>query len=236
MTTRRLHHAPLSEHGGPVTLGEAARRHARVLRLSPGDALVLFDGAGGEADARVVEAGDALRCEAGPRRAVPGSPQHVVLCYCLPKGNSKLDLAVRGATEVGVAAIHLAISERSVARPAPEAFAKRLPRLERIAEEAARQSGRAAVPDLLPPAPLAEVAARAPASARRLACAPGGAAIEGGGTSAWLLVGPEGGLSEAELRALEGAGWERVSLGDTVLRTETAATVAPALVAAALRR
>lgn len=218
-----------------MVLDEAARRHARVLRLAVGDAVVLFDGAGGEADARIVEAGERLVCDAGPHRAVPGPTRRVVLIYCMPKGNAKLDLAVRGATEVGVAAIHLAVSRRSVARPSAEAFLKRLDRLERIAQEASRQSGRAAVPDLLPPAPLAEVAARAPASARRLVCAPGGGAILPGGDEAWVVVGPEGGLSEAELAALERAGWSRVSLGETILRTETAATVAPALVAAALR-
>ncbi len=218
-----------------MALDEATRRHARVLRLAVGDAVVLFDGAGGEADARVVEAGERLVCDAGPRRAVPGPTQRVVLIYCMPKGNAKLDLAVRGATEVGVAAIHLAVSRRSVARPTAEAFLKRLDRLERIAQEASRQSGRAAVPDLLPPAPLAEVAARAPSSARRLVCAPGGGEISSGGDVAWVIVGPEGGLSDAELGALEAAGWSRVSLGETILRTETAATVAPALVAAALR-
>ncbi|MCA9610098.1 MAG: RsmE family RNA methyltransferase, partial [Myxococcales bacterium] len=145
--TRRLHHAPLADEGGSVTLDEAARRHARVLRLAAGAEVVLFDGAGGEADARIVEVKERLVCEVGPRRAVPGPPQRVVLVYCMPKGNAKLDLAIRGATEVGVAAIHLAISARSVARPSAEAFAKRLDRLERIAQEAARQSGRAAVPD-----------------------------------------------------------------------------------------
>ncbi|MBX3275498.1 MAG: 16S rRNA (uracil(1498)-N(3))-methyltransferase [Sandaracinaceae bacterium] len=235
MSARRLACAPLPRDGGRVVLDEAARRHARVLRLCAGESVVLFDGEGGEADATIA-ALDPLTCDAGPRRVLAASPQRVVLCYCLPKGNAKLDLAIRGATEVGVAAIHLVVSERSVSRPEARAIDKKRERLARVAEEAARQSGRATVPTVHPPAPLDEVAARAPERAALLACAPGGAAMRLAGVSeAWLLVGPEGGLADAELALLERAGWARVALGETTLRTETAAIVAPALALAAMR-
>lgn len=232
--TRRLHHAPLTDAAAVVTLSPEAARHARVLRLKEGDPLVLFDGRGREADARVL-ALDPLRCAAAPARDAAEAGPRLVLCYAVPKGSKKLDQVVRGATEVGVAAIHLTLTERCVARPERDAV-KKLERLARIATEAARQSGRATVPDLVAPAPLDEVAARAPASAWRLVAAPGAPGFDGAGGEAWLVVGPEGGLSDAELEALASAGFAPIGLGPTVLRTETAAVVAPALVLDRLRR
>ncbi len=231
---RRLHHAPLSETGGELDLSDAAHRHARVLRLGVGDPLVLFDGSGREADARITALDPVLRCSVEPARDVASDLPRLTLCQCVPKG-SKLDAIVRATTEVGVSSIHLAISTRCVARPSAKASDK-LRRLRRIATEAARQSGRATVPEVLAPASLFEVAARAPQTVRRLVAAPGGRAIGDPGADAWLVVGPEGGLSEAEIVHLEELGFERVSLGPTILRTETAAVVGCALVAAGARR
>jgi len=232
--TRRLHHAPLPEAPAELTLSPEAARHARVLRLREGDALVLFDGRGSEADARVIGV-DPLRCTVEPARIAAEAGPRVVLCYAVPKGSKKLDQVVRGATEVGVAAIHLVLTERCVARPERDARGK-LERLARVATEAARQSGRATVPDVIGPAPLSEVAARAPAGARRVVAAPGHGAFDAGGDEAWLIVGPEGGLSDAELEGLGARGFTPIGLGPTVLRTETAAVVAPALVLDRLRR
>jgi len=232
--TRRLHHAPLPDAAAEVTPSPEAARHARVLRLREGDALVLFDGRGREADARVIGV-DPLRFAVEPARDAAESGPRLVLCYAVPKGNKKLDQVIRGATEVGVAAIHLTLTERCVARPDREAQ-KKLERLARVAAEAARQSGRATVPDLVAPAPLDEVAARAPDESLRLVAAPGAEAFDGDGDEAWLVVGPEGGLSDAELEALSRRGFVPIGLGPTVLRTETAGVVAPAIVLDRLRR
>ena len=228
---RRLHHPDLPIDGGEVTLGDDASRHAAVLRLAVGDQIALFDGAGHEARARIVAVGDHVRCALDPRERVTSSGPRVVLCQCVPKG-AKLDAIVRGATEVGVSAIHLALAERCVGRVAD----KRIERLETIAREASRQSGRADVPSVLPAAPLLEVAARAPESALRIACVPGGGSIPTGAPEAWIVVGPEGGLSPGEMGSLDALGYVRVDLGPTILRTETAGVVAPALVRAALAR
>ena len=231
--SRRLHHTPLPETAQELVLSDSATRHAQVLRLRPGQSLVLFDGRGREADAQILELGPPLRCVVQSAREVPSLRPRVVLCQCVPKGG-KLDRLVRATTEIGVTSIHLALSERCVARPSATAFEK-LARLDRVAREAARQSGRATVPDVVGPARLEHVAARAPETARRLVAAPGGGPITGEADEAWIVVGPEGGLTEAELTSLERLGYERVSLGPTVLRTETAAIVGCALVSAAFR-
>lgn len=159
-----------------------------------------------------------------------------MLALGMPKG-SKLDDIVRSCTELGVSAFHLFGAERSVARPDEERAQRRLDRLTRVAREAARQSMRADVPDLWPPVSLAEVVARVPVGAARLAFVVGAVrrvpevlaslpAVE----EAWVVVGPEGGLSAAEVRALEEHSFCAVGLGPTVLRVETAAPVAVAVV------
>lgn len=226
---RRLYHADLPARGGEVTLDPEAARHAKVLRLTVGDALVLFDGQGREARGTLTCMDEPLRCRLGAPERVPHRGPRVVLCQCLPKGG-KLDAIVRGATEVGVVAIHLVVGERSVAR----GVGKRIERLGKIAREAARQSGRADVPEIVAPAPLAEVAKRAPEVAIRIACVSGGGPIPTGADEAWVVVGPEGGLSPEEIAALAALGFAHVDLGPTILRTETAAIVATALVRAAL--
>jgi 16S rRNA (uracil1498-N3)-methyltransferase len=235
---RRLFVRRLPELGGVVTLDDATARHARVLRLRAGAPVRLFDGAGREADARIVsiDEGPAV-CEATLPEARPDERPRVVLVQAMPKG-SKLEGIVRMATELGVAEIHLATSGRTVARPDEHRAQKRADRLARIAVEAARQAGRAVVPEVVPPAQLMDVAARAPEDAwrvvlwersdRRLEAPPGAA-------SAWIVVGPEGGLASAEVDALESAGFRSASLGTSILRVETAAPVAVALVLDRLR-
>ncbi len=233
---RRLFAPELPAAGGPCDLGEEAAHHARVLRLAPGDAVVLFDGRGGECDARLV-ALDArgLRCEAAPRRELDAMTRRVTLVQCLPKGE-KLEAIVRMATELGVAAIALAHGARSVARPDTKRAEAQRERLERIAREAARQSEQATLPVLAAPVVLREAAARAPASALRIALVPGASrglaellAEAPDDAEVWLVVGPEGGLDPAELHALEALGYAPASLGASTLRVETAAPVAVAL-------
>lgn len=230
---RRLYAASLA--AGPVELDAAQVKHARVLRLREGDRVILFDGRGKEADAILIAVDESsARCEAEAPRDVVSSGPRVVLCQCLPKGG-KLEDIVRACTELNVAAIHLVASERSVPRLDADRIGKRLDRLERVAVEAARQSGRSDVPDILAPASLEEVLARAPGDAAKIAFAPEQAvslseAIAPAANAAWVLVGPEGGLSPAELERAREGGFATVALGATILRVETAAPVAVALV------
>jgi 16S rRNA (uracil1498-N3)-methyltransferase len=220
--------------GGRVTLSAGAARHARVLRLSARDRIRLFDGRGAEADAVVVVVGERLECEVSPPEIAAGDGPRIALILGVPKG-AKLDTVVRATTELGVASIHLALCERSVARPGGERAAARVERLERVAREASRQSCRATVPLIVPPAPLADVAERARAGDARLVfCGAADARLEsdlGAPEVAWLAVGPEGGLSPEEVAFLCRKGFFERSLGPTTLRVETAAVVAVALIA-----
>ena len=155
----------------------------------------------------------------------------VTLVQCIGKGD-KLDAVVRDATELGATAIWPAPSERTVAARSGE---KVTARLRRIAVEAARQCGRGDLPEIEEPRPLGEVL-RSVTAVRRIALAPDGSArfadLAGGSESLCLVVGPEGGLSEGELRDAVACGFVIASLGPFVLRTETvaAATLGAALV------
>jgi 16S rRNA (uracil1498-N3)-methyltransferase len=240
-TPRRLFVRQLPPMGGDVALDRAAMRHARVLRLSIGEEVLLFDGSGHEADATIVGlTDDGMVCRADVVRRVSRTAPPIFLCQCLPKGR-KLEDIVRACTELGVAGVHLATSERSVPRLDPTRAEARLERLVRVAREAARQSQRATVPDLHAPAPLAEVLTQAPVEAARLAfVVDGDAALEDAcppdAASAWIVIGPEGGLSESERALAKDAGFFLVGLGPGVLRVETAASVALALIAHRLGR
>lgn len=220
-----------------MTLDPAALKHARVLRLALGDAVLLFDGHGEEARATIVAMNDALVCDAAPSETTDRRDPRIVLVQGMPKG-SKLDGIVRGATEIGVSEIRLAITERAISRPGEERAASRLERLARIAEEAARQSGRSSVPTLVAPQSLGRACEAPPEAAKlifwegaQLAPLPDLAGL----SLAFVVVGPEGGLSEEEVEGLVRAGYSAVGLGPGVLRTETAALVAPAIVLERMR-
>jgi 16S rRNA (uracil1498-N3)-methyltransferase len=228
---RRLYCAELPAAGGALSLGATEARHAKVLRLSAGDPLELFDARGGVAEATVARTGrGALSCEAGPRRAVDAPSRRLHLVVGLPKGG-KLDVMVRMLTELGVSGIHLAQCVRSVPRPADHDA--RLQRLQRVAIEACGQSGQAHAPALHALSPLGEAAGRAPQDAGRLVFwEQGGAALPAGpATQAelWAVTGPEGGLDASEVAVLEALGYTAVGLGRAILRAETAAVVAAAL-------
>jgi 16S rRNA (uracil1498-N3)-methyltransferase len=231
---RRLYAPQLPPHGGEVQLDRQAAHHAHVLRLSVGDSIRLFDGHGHEADAELLAVDEeGLRCRASaPRRAQSDLPT-VVLVQAMPKGG-KLDDIVRMTTEIGVSAIYLAMTDRTVARPDAKRAEKRTQRLRRVAREAARQAGRADVPEIHEPEALGRIAARAPEHSNRVILWEGAerrlaACLEAAAGPTWLCVGPEGGFGEMEVQRLQSEGWQAASLGPTILRVETAAPVGAAL-------
>jgi 16S rRNA (uracil1498-N3)-methyltransferase len=238
VAARRLFCASLWSASAPISLGEAAAQHARVLRLGVGEKLELFDGKGHTLAARIDRMGRAeLVCSPlAPVSFTPRGPE-VVLVQCLPKGK-KLDDIVRMTSELGVAAIHLAISERCVVQKSTRDDHK-VERLVRIASEAARQSEQAYVPEIMEPSSLEQVLLRAPKGAQRAALTERsdvGFKVLPDAASLWLVVGPEGGLSPRDREVLAHALFVSHGLGRAILRTETAAVVGVGLGISALGR
>jgi 16S rRNA (uracil1498-N3)-methyltransferase len=173
----------------------------------------------------------------GARRSAQPPEVKITLLQAVSKGE-RMDLVVQKATELGVTRIVPVLSARSVPRPGAEGRHKRW---RTIAQEAARQCGRADLPAVEVPCPLAQAlgeAAAGPGTRLVLWEASSGAplrrALDGSERAVTLLVGPEGGLAADEVEAAVAAGFRPVGLGPRILRTETAALVAVALVQAAL--
>jgi len=205
-----------------------------VLRLALGAELEVFDGEGGAYPARLAQEGSGLALTLGPRREAPCPPARVHLGFALARGE-RCDLVVQKATELGVAALSPVEAARSVVRLDADRRAERVRRWQRIAAEAARQCGRADVPAIAAPAPLGTVMAEAPRDFRMLLFHEGGGepladVVERGAAGHLLLVGPEGGFTPEEVESGIAAGARLATFGPRVLRFETAAIVAVALV------
>jgi 16S rRNA (uracil1498-N3)-methyltransferase len=233
----RLFVPPDRLHGTRATLDAAAHRHlVKVLRLTAGARIGIFDGTGTEVDATIERVGKAsVEVSLGARRALPAPACAITLLQAPPRGE-RMDLIVQKTTELGVARIVPLSSERTLVRPS----AHQRRRWQTIAAEAARQSGRAEVPEIGDFVALDAALAQAPAWAearfvlwegeRSVALA---AALADRPRTVALLVGPEGGLSEAEVALAARAGFIVTSLGPRILRAETAAMVAVTLAQAA---
>ena len=226
----RFHFPDRLPAGGEVALPEALAHHAlRVLRLLDGEAVVLFDGSGGEVDARLAVRGKAVFARLGEARAVEReSPLRIVLVQALASGD-KMDWVVQKAVELGVHAIQPVQAERSVLRLAGERADRRQAHWQQVAVAACEQCGRNRIPEVRPLQPLTHWLA-AHRGALCYVLAPGGAASFAEEPAlqqaVHVLVGPEGGWSDAELAAFDAAGCRRVRLGPRVLRTETAGLAA----------
>jgi 16S rRNA (uracil1498-N3)-methyltransferase len=232
MTVRRLYAGELPEGGGHVTLDEVSSRHVRVLRMRVGDDVVLFDGSGRAANARISSLGDVVVCEADAPSAVAAKRAHVVLLLAIPKG-STLDDCVRMATELGVDEVALMRTERSVPRWDEARARSRVERLTRIASEASAQCERDDVPIIHAPQSLDAWIARFPESATGVmfgARAAERLELAWTGEQVWCAVGPEGGFTDGERESLEAAGFSIASLGRWVLRVDTAVAAALATV------
>jgi 16S rRNA (uracil1498-N3)-methyltransferase len=201
-----------------------------VLRLPDGAAVEVFDGAGGAYDA-TIEASGVVRL--GARRDAPPPRGRVHLAFALARGE-KADLVVQKATELGATRLSPFEAARSVVRLDPARAADRIARWRRIAAEAARQCGRADVPEVDAPAPFAAVLAAAGAGVQKLVFHEGGgepvaSAVDRGAAGHLVAVGPEGGFTPGEVEVAIRAGARLVTLGPRILRFETAAIAATAL-------
>ncbi|MBL8919533.1 MAG: 16S rRNA (uracil(1498)-N(3))-methyltransferase [Myxococcaceae bacterium] len=224
---------PGATAGSSRLTGPAFHHLAVVLRVKAGEALEVFDGRGHAFDATITQVDDdALTLALGPARAMP-PPRRVTLVQGLVRVE-KLELVLQKGTELGASAFLPASARRSVVKLEGKE-PKKLERWRRIVEEAARQCGRADVPDVLPVVALDAVALPDTTvlvldeEERTVSLSQAVRALDTARPLA-LVVGPEGGLDRAEVTALVARGAQPVTLGGNVLRTETAGLAALAVI------
>lgn len=220
--------APLAE-GEQSLEGNLAHYVGRVLRLGPGAPVQIFNGSGQEWPGQVLEVGK-RQVRIALAAAVDGqaeSPLAVHLGQAMSRGE-RMDWAIQKAVELGVTQITPLFTERCEVRLQGERADKRQQHWQQIAISACEQCGRSRVPVVNPPMALSEWLAGLQAQLKlvlhhrtdqdlRSLPAP---------TSLGLLIGPEGGLSAAEIGQAEAAGFQAARFGPRVLRTETAPVVA----------
>ncbi len=212
-----------------------------VLRMRLGTHIVVVEPDGAAWRAHVLAADHHGVTADRFERLPPASLAHVTLVQGIAKGD-RVDLVVEKATELGIEAVIPVLTERSVVRLTAEKAAARGDRWRRVAAAAAKQSQRTSVPRVSDPGELSTFIAGQLADFDVVLVAWEGAAATGTGigpaldeadatpgSTVAVVVGPEGGLTAEEVYALESAGARAVTLGDTVLRSETAGIVASAL-------
>ncbi len=240
--TRRFHVEPALLASDAVTIeGELARRLTKVLRLRAGDEIALFDGGGIDVRVRLDRVHErAVEGAVVERREGPSEPRvKVHLFQSITKGD-RFEWLLEKGTEIGVSRFVPLIAARAVVKTAGEG--NRADRWRRIVIEAAEQCGRSAVPEVDAPATFETALASAPG----ILLVP----YEGAGEAApnvqtalaaeidalfalgevSVFIGPEGGYERAEVEAAEAAGAAIVTMGERVLRSETAGLVAATLV------
>ena len=218
----------------PLSLGEhdlpEAQAHyiGRVLRMAPGDAVQLFDGSGQEFRGQLLEVGKkTVRVALDQTLAGQAeSPLHIHLGQGLSRGE-RMDWAIQKATELGANEITPIVSERCEVRLKDERADKRLAHWRQVAISACEQCGRSSVPVIHSPVTLAEWVKHTEADLK-LVLHPVAEPLTSHATPSRLafLIGPEGGLNDAEVDQAKAAGFHAARLGPRVLRTETAPVVA----------
>jgi 16S rRNA (uracil1498-N3)-methyltransferase len=224
--------------GTSLALPAGAARHVQVLRMQPGDALTLFDGAGGEYAATVERMGRSeVAVTVGAHQPVEREASRAVHLAVGMPANERMDWLVEKATELGVSSIQPLATAHGVLRLSGERAEKKRAHWEAIAVAACEQCGRNRVPAIHPVqafsawigtqkqqqgADIAERLILSLADGTR-----GIASVQAGsGRGVLVLSGPEGGLSSTEEQEAIARGFAPVTLGSRVLRAETAALAA----------
>ena len=210
-----------------VLSGENAQ-HAKVLRLKEGEIVLVCDGQGQECVCRVSQTAPETVLSVEDRRSSVSEPVVDVSVYvAFPKAD-KLEHVIQKATELGAREIIAFPSSRCVSRPDEKSLKKKLERWQKIALSAAQQSGRGRIPQVLVLNSFSAALSRAAQSDRALLFYENEdayilkMALEGSYRTVSLMVGPEGGLEDAEVSQAQEAGLKICTLGKRILRCETA--------------
>jgi 16S rRNA (uracil1498-N3)-methyltransferase len=233
MSTLRLFSPVQVRANASLSLGgEQARYVGRVLRLRPGDALTVFDGNGGEFSATVgFVSKQELNLSIGEHVSRDTeSWLRIRLVQGISRGE-RMDIVIQKATELGVHRISPVLTDFSVVKLSSDRAAKRRVHWQRIAQSACEQCKRNIVPEIDAPRSLIDwfsddAGSDEPKLILRADAIDTMPAIEVPGRDLTILVGPEGGFSEAEHERAAAVGMRAVRLGPRVLRTETAALAA----------
>ncbi|MBT8087075.1 MAG: 16S rRNA (uracil(1498)-N(3))-methyltransferase [Gammaproteobacteria bacterium] len=225
--------------GSEVQLdAERARYLGRVLRLRAGDSVLVFDGSGKEFEATLSRIGKSGAVLSVGEASMPAreSSLKLHLVQGISRGE-RMDFVVQKATELGVKRITPVLTEHGVVKLDAERAEKRRAHWQKVATSACEQCGRVRLPLVDAPVPLNEWFGQSPSSADiDLILTPGAPSslnsIAAPVTKICILIGPEGGFSDSEYDNAAIAGFRPVSLGARILRTETAAVAALALLQA----
>ena len=223
------------ESGEVVLLGEDETRHIRSVRLAEGEPIVLTDGRGNQRAARLGALRGSRREALLGERMPVREPAAVELAVAVGNRNRMLWL-IEKAAEFGIEAVFLLETERSRSVADAGRSAAFRDKAERRALAALKQSGAGRLPEIAAVRELYEFLSEHQTRGRAVgfvldrAGAPLAGLLDDSAEPVTLLVGPEGGLSEAELDSCERAGFRRAGLGPSILRFETAALAALAVV------
>ena len=217
---------------GKIYIREGDAHHiARALRMAEGDGVTVSDGEGTEYHCRLTRIRDEeCECEIlATETGTTESPVEITLCMAYPKGD-KLETVIQKAVELGASRIIPFESSRCIKRPKAEKIDRQLARLSRIAEEAAKQCGRARIPTVTSPMSFSEMLKEASECELTLFCYEAEEEFSVKNVlkshtrpkSCAVIVGSEGGFSEEEAILAAESGAVTVSLGRRILRCETA--------------
>ena len=213
---------------------EVAHYLSRVLRVTAGQAVIVFNGGGSDYAAEVsLVTRAAVHLKLGSRLpSCAESPLHITLVQAVSRGE-RMDLSLQKATELGISALQPVFTARTEVRIPEDKMEKRMLHWRKVIISACEQSGRARLPVLFSPVDVLVWAQQA-SQAKRVMLAPGAdpLACMFTGRALELLVGPEGGLEDSELEFMGRQGVVAASLGPRILRTETAGPAAIAIVQA----
>lgn len=214
-----------------LSLPDHVVRHVQVLRLKEGDNITLFDGHGGEYQASLTQlARRDAQCEITAFDDISReSPLWLGLAQAISSGD-RMEFTLQKGVEMGISAFQPLSTERGIVKLAGDRADKRIARWQEIIVSACEQCGRNTIPEIRPIISLKQWLAALPPADSHLVLSPLGtqrlADLATAPQRAWLLAGPEGGLSASEEGAAIDAGWTPLKLGPRILRTETAALAA----------
>ncbi|MCB6182830.1 16S rRNA (uracil(1498)-N(3))-methyltransferase [Leeia sp. TBRC 13508] len=213
-------------------LPDAVHRHVQVLRLNAGDSITLFNGDGQEYQAEVISVGNKSSVVRINQQTLVSreSPIWLGLAQGISSGD-RMDFTLQKAVELGVSEIQPLMTRRSIVKLPADRWAKKHEHWRQVVIAACEQCGRNTIPTVHDALSLTDWLAKVAMTENT----PGFVLMPGGETriqsyqkhaGAWLLAGPEGGLTDDEHQQALAKKWHSLTLGPRVLRTETAALAA----------